>query len=333
MNSFTKFTIAMILAIMLHTNSYAQFSGIKGKILEVGAAMGAKKLGLDELIKRPAAVTTSFNDVNQIGSKLPDLIEVKNAQPLYLLPRSPEGGYVLCEGFFEMTSKSYCLHAGTFAPSEGDGYMYAALAGPKSGIITTIIKSAAAHPEIEQKDIQVFLWTIIARTRFADYSGKVKITATALLNPTQLTQLEGGVLGVLPNSIVKKAKAKLPTAVQAAFEAENNIRQLVASGNYTYAQMEEYAIVAGMAAPRPDIPSGIWTLHPDGYYIRYFPFGFSRTRVQIYVPAAVIAAGTALVYDAADDIACPANTGSQRLLQTNEPIGADYSIQLKNNCN
>jgi hypothetical protein len=27
-----------------------------------------------------------------------------------------------------------------------------------------------------------------------------------------------------------------------------------------------------------------------------------------------------LVYNATDDIACPANTGSQRLAQTNEPI-------------
>ncbi|WP_175992003.1 hypothetical protein [Sphingobacterium sp. CZ-UAM] len=30
--------------------------------------------------------------------------------------------------------------------------------------------------------------------------------------------------------------------------------------------------------------------------------------------------GEKLVYDATDDIACPANAGSQRLAQTNEPI-------------
>ena len=145
--------------------------------------------------------------------------------------------------------------------------------------------------------------------------------------------LEGGALGVLPFDVMQKAKDQLPSGIRAVFEAENNIRQLVSSGNYTYADMEKYAIVAGMAPPRADVPSGIWTKHPDGYYLRYFPSGYSITSVQVYVPKELVVSGTKLVYDAAGDIACPANTGSQRLAQTNEPLNPNYSVKLVTVCN
>ena len=315
-------------------SSQAQFGDLKDKILGAGTSLASKKLGLDKILKQPAAITTSFEDVNQEGSKMPDFSITEKAQPLYLLPKAPDGGFVLCAGLYEMTTKSYCLHAGTFAPSSGDGYMFAPVLGPKEEIVTAILKSAEKHPEIDQHDIQILLWTIIARTKFADYNGTVKLTAIALLTPLQLTQLEGGVLGILPGNLMEKAKDKLPDDLKAIFEAENKIRQLVASGNYSYDEMEKYAILAGIAPARTDIPSGIWTLHPDGYYVRYFPSGYSKTRVQVYVPKALmlVSNGTKIIYDATNDIACPANVGSQRLAQTNEPLNPDYTIKLKTFC-
>jgi len=311
----------------------AQFGGLKDKLLKIGTAQGAKALGVDRFLKQPAAITTSFEDVDRAGEKMPDFSAGAKFQPLYLLPKNQDGGFILCEGYYEMTNKSYCLKAGTFAPSKGDGYMFAPVLGPKEEIVISVLKSAEKHQDVEQHDIQILLWTIIARTKFADYSGQVKLTAIKLLTPKQLTQLEGGALGVLPFDVMEKAKDQLPSAVKAVFEAENNIRQLVSSGNYTYADMEKYAIIAGMAPPRADVPSGIWTKHPDGYYIRYFPSGYSITKVQIYVPKELVTNGNKLVYDAAGDIACPANTGSQRLAQTNEPIDANYNVKLVTKCN
>lgn len=326
--------LVILLQFIFLQSAQAQFGGLKDKILEAGTSLASKKLGVDKILKQPAAITTSFEDVNQEGSKMPDFSIAEKAQPLYLLPKAPDGGFVLCAGLYEMTNKSYCLHAGTFAPSKGDGYMYAPVLGPKEEIVTAILKSAEKHPEINQHDIQVLLWTIIARTKFADYNGNVKLTAIALLTPLQLTQLEGGVLGVLPGNLMDKAKDKLPDDLKAIFEAENKIRQLVASGNYSYAEMEKYAIIAGIAPARTDIPSGIWTKHPDGYYVRYFPSGYSITRVQVYVPKELMLSqnGKRMIFDATDDIACPANVGSQRLAQTNEPLNPDYSIKLKTLC-
>lgn len=324
--------LILFCSLIICGQSYAQFGGLKDKLLKAGAAQGAKALGVDKFLKQPAAITTSFEDVNRDGSKMPDFMANEKAQPLYLLPKAPNGGFILCAGLYEMTNKSYCLKAGTYAPSKGDGYMYAPVLGSKEEIVISILKSAEKHPEVEQHDIQALLWTIIARTKFADYSGTIKLTAIKLLTPTQLTQLEGGALGVLPFDVMQKAKDQLPQGIQAVFEAENNIRQLVSSGNYTYAELESYAIVAGMATPRNDVPAGIWTLHPDGYYIRYIPSGYSITKVQVYVPKELIAKGEKVIYDAAGDIACPANTGSQRLAQTNEPLNPDYKLKLTTIC-
>ena len=72
----------------------------------------------------------------------------------------------------------------------------------------------------------------------------------------------------------------------------------------------------------------MWSLHPDGYYIRYFPSGYSRTKVQIYVPESK----GQVIYDAVGTIACPANTGAQRLAQTNIPVDNEESPGFKNPC-
>lgn len=331
-----KLTKSISLALLIALSSYqvqAQFGGLKDKLLKVGAAQGVKALGVDKLLKQPASITTNFKDVDRTGEKMPDFKSTEKFQPLYLLPKNPEGGFVLCEGYYEMTNKSYCLQAGTYGPSNGDGYMFAPVLGPKQAVVISILKSAEKHADVTQHDVQILLWAIIARTKFADYAGPVKITALKLLTTRELTQLEGGALGILPIDVVQKAKDQMPAGLQAVFEAENNIRQLVASGNYTYADMEKYAILAGMAPPRTDVPRGIWTKHPDGYYVRYLPSGYSVTKVQIYVPKELLSNGTRLIYDAAGDIACPANTGAQRLAQTNEPLNPDYSIKLTTICN
>ena len=311
-----------VLLIFLPIASHAQFGGLLDKAAKATGAKGAKVLGLDKMFKAPEAISTNFEDVNRQGQEMPDFQNDATYKALTSLPKKPDAGYVLAAGHYEITNKSYCLKAGTYAPSSGDGYMYAPTLGKKEELVIAILKSAEKHPEVKQSDIQMLLWTIIARTKFSDYSGPVKVTALKLLSPKQLLQLEGGALGILPFDVVQEAKNKLPKEMQAVFEAENQIRNLVSSGNYSYAEFEQYAILAGMAPVREDTPSGIWTYHPDGYYIRYFPSGYSRTKTQIYVPAETIErnAGKELIYDATDDIACPANVGSQRLAQTNEVV-------------
>ena len=157
MNLLKTSCFIVLLQTSLAFTAHAQFGGLKDKLISAGSAVASKALGVDKILKQPAAITTSFEDVDKTGSKLPDFKANEKAQPLYLLPKAPDGGYVLCEGFYEMTTKSYCLMAGTFAPSSGDGYMYAPTLGPKEEIVTTILKNAEKHPEVHQHDIQMLL--------------------------------------------------------------------------------------------------------------------------------------------------------------------------------
>ncbi|MVZ63837.1 hypothetical protein [Sphingobacterium humi] len=321
-NQYLLTTVILLLTMTWSSVSYAQFGNLLEKASKATTAKGVKLLGIDKILKEPEPISTNFSDVDRANEKMPDFQSEVSFTSLKTLSKNKDGNFLLQAGNFEIVNKSYCLKAGTYAPSSGDGYMYAPTLGKKKDIVIAILKNAENHPEVKQEDIQMLLWTIIARTKFSNYAGSVKVTALKLLSPKQLLQLEGGALGILPLDVMQEAKNKLPKEIQAVFEAENQIRELVSSGNYTLAEFEQYAILAGMAPVRQDTPSGIWSYHPDGYYIRYFPSGYSRTRTQIHVPQETIdkLAGKVLLYDATDDIACPANVGSQRLAQTNEAI-------------
>ncbi len=233
---------------------------------------------------------------------------------------------MLCPGYYEMINISYCLKAGTHGPSQGDGYMFVPTLGPKDNIVNSILKVSARRPEIPHRDVQVLLWAIIAKSKFKDIAGKLKLTASLLLTAHEILELNGGAIGTLSDEAFKREIIDMPPAVQAVMAAENKIRNLVASGVDRYEDYEQWAVLAGFAPnDRPDIIRGKWTLHPDGYYVRYFPQGYQRTKVQVYVPNNINTAN--LTYDAVGDIACPANTGAQRLAQTNQPIDIDMSQQ------
>ena len=84
--------------------------------------------------------------------------------------------------------------------------------------------------------------------------------------------------------------------------------------------MEAVAVLAGVAGIGPgsrEVPMGRWSLHPDGYYVRYLPRGYSYTVVEVWVPNGSPAVGKE--YDPATHIAVPGNTARQRLIQSGRP--------------
>ena len=299
--------------LMTSTFSFSQLGGLKNKIL------GGDKNPVASIIKKPSPITTNFeDDVEMKGALQEGFGNDKKYIPLYKMTANADGGFNLCPGFYEMTNMSYCLKAGTHGPSAGDGYMYAPVKGKMDDIVLAILENhATKHPEIPQKDVQMLLWAIIARSKFKNLSGRLKVVTSLLLTPQQIVKLNGGFVETLGGEALNKGLVDVPPAVQKVMEAENNIRRLVESGVDSYEDFEKYAMLAGMAPnDHPEVVRGMWSLHPDGYYIRYYPSGYSRTKVQIYVPE-----GKAGVkYNAIGTIACPANTGAQRLAQTNMPL-------------
>jgi hypothetical protein len=157
----------------------------------------------------------------------------------------------------------------------------------------------------------------------------LKVVSGLLLTAAQLVKLNGGYVETLGGEALNKGLVDVPPAVQKVMEAENNIRRLVETGVDSYEDFERFAILAGMAPnDNSEVVRGMWSLHPDGFYVRYFPSGYSRTKVQVYVPKEK----SKVIYNAIGTIACPASTGAQRLAQTNTPLEKTETT-FKSPCN
>jgi len=242
---------------------------------------------LDRWLQEEPPVSTSLPDVIFDIPFLDDF-NPPQATSLMFLPMSPGATIPLLPGIWEADFQSYCLKAGTYAPGGGDGYAYAPLKGKQADIVENILKNSVYHPEINQQDIQLLLWAIIARSKLSECDQNLQKTAKVLITPKEYDRLNGGALGKIPAPVLKAALDKLPPAVREVFDAENRIREMVTSSvSAPYGEVERVAIWVGEVLPPPDsreMPEGRWSYVPDGYFIRFFPYGYATTKTQIYYP-------------------------------------------------
>ncbi len=298
---------------VLSTAADAQLGGI-GNATKYLPVKGPK---VPNLLSGPAPISTSIKDAVWGDPSKDGYTPPVAAQDLAGLPRSAQGGFVLAEGYYRMHAQSYCLHAGTFGPGGGDAYLLGPVKGSAREAVISILQNSVAHPEIAQRDIQMLLWAIVARAKFEDLDPKLKGIAAVLLSKKQLVSLNRSALSVFTNPQLSQITGGMPGPVRTVIEAESRLRGLLTTPGSSYAEIERVAVLGGVA-PRGegsiDAPASRWSLHPDGYWVRYKPNGYSNTWVEIWVPKGSKAKGK--VYDPATAIAVPANTSRQRLAQS-----------------
>ncbi|MDV3455506.1 hypothetical protein RZN05_00805 [Sphingomonas sp. HF-S4] len=292
------------------TPAAAQFGGLGGL---------AKKAGISMPSLQKAPISTSLPDAKWGDASKDGFTPREPKRNLATLQRTPNGGFVLQAGYYEFHDQSYCLHAGTHGPGGGDGYLFGPTKGAAQDAVTTILRNSVNHPEISQQKIQTLLWAIVARAKFEDLSSEHKVVAAALLSPRQLAALNRNALDMLTRGPIAD---NLPSGVRQVLQAEADLRRMLASPGTSFADLEAVAVLAGAAGIGPgsqDVPSGRWSAHPDGYWIRYLPQGYSNTVVNIWVPQG--SAGVGKEYDPATHIAVPGNTNRQRLAQSGRAYG------------
>lgn len=243
---------------------------------------------LESFLKEEPPISTSLEDalteVPFLDDFNPEIIA-----PLTVLPRGPQGGFLLRPGLYKLNAESYCLHAGKHGPNRGDGYLYTPLKGSRAGAIRNILQRSVERPEIPQQDIQVLLWAILSRTKISDLSPNVQAAAGKLLTPEEIFELNGGAWGLISDSQLRQVidRLNLPPAMQQVLAAETRLRSLLSGGGSSYEELERIAVLFGNA-PRGEgsreVPQGRWSYHPKGYFIRYFPNGYSLTRIEVSVP-------------------------------------------------
>lgn len=151
--------LLMAFALAFSTPVHAQGLGNllkKASQLDIGGSLRGHK----------EQITTSLKDATYADPSR-DGFNPPKAQPLSSLRQAGGSTFLLRPGYYTMQAQSYCLHAGTYGPGKGEGYLYAPPLGPAKDLIVTIARNSALHPEVDQHDVQALIWAILARAGFA----------------------------------------------------------------------------------------------------------------------------------------------------------------------
>ncbi|GAO45716.1 hypothetical protein [Flavihumibacter petaseus] len=266
----------------------------------------------------PVTATRSNQEINQANPAMRtdpvviDTLITGSPDSLTDLPVSQHGEIILSEGFYESEFKSYCLQPGTPSPSDRDAYLQAPLNGHRKDIVETALRNSIDKPYLDQKNIQLLLWSVVSVSNYNKLSPQVRSTADQLLTPRQIFQLKGGYAG-----LVKDVAAFIPESnVKGIYNQMNNLFELGAS---SYEAYERIAVPGGNSViHHPGYKKDQWYKQPGGYFVRYFPSGYKKVKVQVYVPKGSLDStgkrnGKYILLDPVTMMAIPANSNAQRL--------------------
>jgi hypothetical protein len=253
--------------------------------------------------------TISNNEIETTISAEPVIAPDKKPQSLMDLPQTQDGGFVMAPGFYEAEFKTYCLQPGTPDPSQGDAYLQGPLTGYRKDIVESVLLNSRAKPELDQRNIQLLLWSVVSGSNFNKLSHAVQSDAMQLLTPKQVFELKGGVVGVL----------KTVSYSSGILNANNNMKRLFEGGINSYESFERLAVLKEQSKIiRKNVKYDQWYKQKENYYVRYFPVSYQKVRVQVYVPDSLMNAdgklnGDYVVFDPTGRQAIPAFTNAQRL--------------------
>ena len=251
---------------------------------------------------KPAATTSAIDTL---------LID-EQPKPLTDLQQTEEGQIVLQEGFYEASYKSYCLQPGTPDPTDRDAYLQMPLQTYRKEIVETVLRTSLQKPQLEQKNIQLLLWSVVSGSDYNRLSWPVQLTAQQLLTKKQIFQLKGGVAGV-----IKTVAKQLPDARITG--AQISMKRLFETGASSYETFERVAVLREKSIVHNEAyRKDQWNKQTGGYYLRYFPNGYQQVKIQVYVPKGILDSsgmqdGNYLLFDPVNNMATPANSNAQRL--------------------
>jgi YD repeat-containing protein len=273
--------------------------------------------GLELLRKQGPWITTGIADA---VTEVPflDHYDPRVLTPLDEMPASPTGERLVLPGAYDFYSQTYCLHAGTYAPgSHGAGYLFAPLQGPGATVLTGILRNSCAHAEIPQRNVQLLIWALLARTPLDQCSPVLQQTAKTLLSSSEIRSLQPAAL--IPDNLVHQSFVGLPGPVQQALELEANLRNMFANKVSDYTQIEGVAVLNGDPPPSRDnrtVPAFRWSYAPNRYFVAFAPETYHETTIQYSLPA-----GVSVEYDARGRLLSVTN-------QRGDQITAEYADDL-----
>ncbi|MDD5361490.1 MAG: hypothetical protein PHN88_05115 [Ignavibacteria bacterium] len=262
-----KLLLVIVLIFFISPGAFAQFGDILKKATE-------KVTKVDLLEEKN--VTTSIEDALPVAFWLKDIDE-------YYEPTEPEtNDFNLDPGYYRFYVQSYCLKAGTHGPSKGSGYLLAPLKGKRSDLVYNIVARSSNFPEIEQHDIQLLLWGIIAGSKFTDFDISFQNKVRPLMTTAEIAEfsldLKNVPIEVMPDDIKQIA------------QFYKDFRARLTNPNITYNEVESMAMVNGVLPEDPFskyVEKGLWAYLGDGFYGRGMPQSYPRTIFEVYRPVKI----------------------------------------------
>jgi hypothetical protein len=269
---------------------------------------------------KESPITTGFSDTIHLDT-LPPTIEPKAYKRLAALDRTDDGAFILKAGIFEAYVQSFTLDTGDSLATKAGGYYPAPIKGKRARIVADLLKQAELHPDVPQPDIQALLLAIVQGANLEQMTPALQQTAARVLPQDTLSLLQGATQARAAEkalmNILNKRLSKDKTAQQKAGEISQAQQQAA-----VLTPPADFKSEAEAAMP---VARGTWAQMPGGFYVRYLPEGFMKTRVQVIVPDAAIAQAdpaNPLVFDPTLYLAILCQAPAERLGLTLRPADA-----------
>ena len=257
-----KIIYLSVISLILTGISYGQIDDIFNKVKKLPGVPDWSPEG---------TVTTSINDAYAIVPWLDNFENYGDPQPVTDFNLGP--------GYYRTEIQSYCLHSGTYAPTEGSGYLIAPLKGSAADLISNILKRSEDHPNIAQHDIQQLVWGIEAGVKFSDYPVDFQARIQPLLSTEDIVKM---------NIDYSSAIDAMPDELKDVAGMYKSLRKRLVDPSSNYQDLENIAVKNGIPPIGPGSKSvnpGNWAYMKEGFYIRTFPVSYPQTFIEIYRPA------------------------------------------------
>ena len=271
---------------------------------------------------KTAPISTGLSDAIHLDT-LPSTVDPQAFKPLMNLDRTDDGAFILKAGIFEAYVQSYALDAGDVNASKPGGYYPAPIKGKKAKILTALLKYAELHADVSQTDIQQLVWAVVGGVDLEKMNPAVQQTAARVLPQDILKQMQGA-------AQAKAFQDALMNMLNQKLAKDKNAQQNLNQMNNAMKQIQQQT--AGLApgfkseadADAP-VARGTWAQMPGGFFVRYLPDGYMKTRVQVVVPDKAIEQAdpkTPLTFDPTQYLAILCQAPGERIGITLRPADA-----------
>lgn len=240
---------------------------------------------LGDLTKGEPPFQTNVNTIPIWGWENFDKLQLKDFTVLTNADRGNDDRYHLKPGRYQITLKTFCAKGYTHGPTQGDGYIIGAWTGSKAQFLREIMRRYTAKgDQVEQRDVQLLVWAIMARVDPKDMRGGARNALLTLMGEDGLKLMAQGALQHYADDAAKKIFAPADSALRPILQFENKMRGMYRNANQRYEDFERMAMLETPKDYKTAIPNLRWNLHPKGYLVRFTSQSYAKSTMQIVIP-------------------------------------------------